>query len=267
MRIKEKLLDMANRLVRRLEDLLGQGALKKTEEIRQEILQQVKSAIVVEHGTAAFPYEKLSIQLNPPTLSLREAFRVTFLEKDSLKAEIRQALVDAGTEYPENLQITVKMSMSSGNNLASSPDAAGFYLQLEKVQPLPGRDIPEAKLVVTRGVAEHPEYRTKKGGILIGNIHEVVDREGRVVRRNDLVFIDNGDEINSTVSRVHARIWFDPETREFYVMDEVSRYGTRVVRGNVSMEVPSGNLQGVPLKPGDEVFFGQASVRFEFPPS
>jgi hypothetical protein len=142
-----------------------------------------------------------------------------------------------------------------------------FQLELVRADPLRGQEIPEVRLVVTRGAAEQPEYRLKKGRILVGNLRDVYDREGRMVRRNDLVFIDNGDDINSTVARVHARIWYDPEVRVFCIMDEGSRYGTRIVREGRSIEIPGGDLRGVGLRSGDEICFGQASLRFELPPS
>jgi hypothetical protein len=120
--------------------------------------------------------------------------------------------------------------------------------------------------VITKGAAEQPEYRMKKERILVGRLPEVLDREGRLIRRNDLVFLDSGDDINSTVGRIHARIWFDSESREFCIMDEVSRYGTRIIRDGRSIEVPEGNQRGVRLRSGDEIYFGQACVGLEILP-
>ena len=112
-------------------------------------------------------------------------------------------------------------------------------------------------------MAEQPVYRLKNDRILIGRLSEVTDREGRLVRKNDVVFLDNEDDINSTVGRIHARIWFDFEKQEFRIMDEVSRYGTRVLRDGRYLEIPGGNPRGVRLRSGDEIFCGQACVRFE----
>ncbi len=266
MGMKEKLLKAGGELRRRLENAFGRGTANKTSDIRREILEQVKSGTSAGQGAKIFPYEKLSLQLKPVTAALHEAFKRSFLEGDSLKADIRRTLADAQAVHPDAFQIVVKLLPAPRVQEPGSAAHSMFQLEFVRIHPMPGREIPEAKLAIARGIAERPEYRTKGGRLLIGSLHEVLDREGRVVRRNDLVFIDNGDEINSTVGRVHARIWFDPETQEFYVMDEISHYGTRIVRNGRSIEVPSGNLRGIPLRSGDEIFFGQASLRFELPP-
>jgi hypothetical protein len=78
-----------------------------------------------------------------------------------------------------------------------------------------------------------------------------------------VVFLDNGDDINSTVGRAHARIWFDFEKNEFFIMDEVSRFGTIIMRENRSIDVPAGNPRGIRLRSGDAIYCGQACLRFE----
>jgi len=105
-------------------------------------------------------------------------------------------------------------------------------------------------------------YQFSKDRMLIGCLPEVYDKEGRLVRKNNVVFPHKGDEINATVSTMHARVWFDPEIGEFRIMDESSRYGTRLVRAGHSIEVPAENLRGVGLRSGDEICFGQACVLF-----
>jgi hypothetical protein len=89
-----------------------------------------------------------------------------------------------------------------------------------------------------------------------------LDREGRIVRRNDVVFLESDEEINCSVGRTHARIWFDSEKNEFFILDEGSRYGTRILRGGSVIEVPAGEPEGVRLQSGDEVYCGQACLRF-----
>ena len=103
----------------------------------------------------------------------------------------------------------------------------------------------------------------KKERILVGSLSEVLDREGRMVRKNDVVFPNSGGEINSSVGYAHSRIWFDFERGEFCILDEVSRYGTRIVRDGLTIEVPSGDTSGIRLQSGDDIYFGQAGVRFE----
>ena len=75
-------------------------------------------------------------------------------------------------------------------------------------------------------------------------------------------FADNGDEINSTVGRAHATVFFDEEKGDYRIADEASRYGTRIFRENRSIEVPPGKSSGVKLRPGDEIYLGRASLTF-----
>jgi hypothetical protein len=103
----------------------------------------------------------------------------------------------------------------------------------------------------------------KKERILVGRLAEVMDREGRLIRKNDVAFLDNEEDVNSTVGRIHARIWFDHERKDYCIIDEASRYGTRVIREGRSIEVPGGNTRGLRLRSGDEIYFGQACLRFE----
>jgi hypothetical protein len=266
MGIWDQLSKAEKELRRRLENVFGRGTATTPLEVRREVLEQVKSRIAADIDGKTFPFEKVILRLKPATAVLHDIFKTAFFENDSLKADIQRTLADAQARYPDDLQIGVELipAPEAGESHPTARDM--FQLGFVRREPMREQEIPEVKLVITRGAAEQPEYKVKKGRILVGNLREVIDREGRMVRRNDLVFIDNGDDINSTVARVHARIWYDPEGREFYLIDEASRYGTRIVREGRSIEVPGGDLRGVSLKSGDEIYFGQASLRFELPP-
>ena len=97
----------------------------------------------------------------------------------------------------------------------------------------------------------------------VGRLPEVADVKSRMVRCNDLVFPENLDPANSTVSRVHAHIEFDPATGDFRVFDDASRAGTRVVRQNRTLPAPAGATGGVRLHDGDEIYFGAVCIRLE----
>lgn len=98
--------------------------------------------------------------------------------------------------------------------------------------------------------------------MLVGRAPEVLDREGRIVRRNDIVFLESDEEINRSVGLTHARIRFDLEKSEFFILDEGSRYGTRILRDGSVIEVPGGKPDGVRLQSGDDIYCGQACLRF-----
>ena len=77
-------------------------------------------------------------------------------------------------------------------------------------------------------------------------------------RQNQLAF----DATESTVSRKHARLEYEPDTGKFRLFNDpettsVSRDG----RG-----IPCDATRGVQLRSGDEIIVGKARVRFELEP-
>jgi hypothetical protein len=194
---------------------------------------------------------------------MQRAFEKAFLLEESLKTDILLRLRETKARYPEEFEMIVELREANPNGKANPSHRPLFSLDFVKSNFLSKREIPETNLTVKKGHAEQPVYRLKKERILIGRLSEVMDREGRLVRRNDIVFTDNDDDVNSTVGRTHARIWFDFEKQEFRIMDEISRYGTRVLRDGRALEIPGGNPRGVRLRSGDEIYCGQACIRFE----
>ncbi len=256
-----KLLKAEQNIRKRVENAFGHGMAQTPLEVRRGILEQVEARIVIDTGGNLFPFRKVVVSLQPPSAAVAEIFQTAFLQDESLKSDIIDKLKDSQARYPNEIEISVE--------LQQVPDPAPaqpfplFQLDFIKPDPLSKPEIPETKLVIVKGLAEFPEYLLKKERILVGRLTEVLDREGRMVRRNDVVFLDNDDEVNSTVGRAHARIWFDHEKREFRIIDEASRYGTRIIRDGRSIEIPEGNTRGIRLRSRDEIYFGQACLRFE----
>ncbi len=263
MGIWEKLLKAERNIRKRVESIFGHETGQTPLEVRRDILEQVESRIVIDTNGKSFPFGKVVVWLQPQTSAQHDVFEAAFLQDDSLKADVIRKLKDAQARHPDELEIIVELQQDSNLNQAESSARPLFKLDFVRPDPLRKLDIPETNLVVSKGSTEQPAYRLKKERILIGRLAEVLDREGRLVRKNDIVFLDNGDDVNSTVGRTHARIWFDNEKKEFRIMDEVSRYGTRIIREGRSIEVPGGNPRGIRLRSGDVIFCGQASMRFE----
>jgi len=117
------------------------------------------------------------------------------------------------------------------------------------------------KLVVLKGKTARAEYTIEKAHTNLGRTAELTDTDHRVVRRNDIVFEEGGDEANATVSRRHAHIRM--EDGEYRLCDDESQFGTRVLRDGRAIDVPAGNRRGERLRPGDEIFLGRACLRFE----
>jgi hypothetical protein len=155
------------------------------------------------------------------------------------------------------------LNQNSNQNHAEAPAKSAFEVDSINADPPKRAQAPEVKIQIIKGLTEKPEYAMNKSRILLGRSPEVLDREGRIVRRNDVVFLESDEEINRSVDRTHARIMFDAEKNDFFLLDEGSRYGTRILRGGVVVEVPHGEPEGIRLQPGDEVYCGQARLRFD----
>ena len=259
----EKTEEGMRRLFRRA---FGKRTTPPPMDVRYEILKQVESKIILESGEKLFPFGKITIQLRPTVGSLHQDSESLFLEEGTLKTDIRQRLIDLQVRYPEDLEITTETPKSSSSAPGQTFQNPLFKLNFIRLSELRRSEIPETSLVILRGLAEQKAYRIRKANILVGRLSEVMDREGRMVRKNDVVFLDDGNDVNSSVTPAHARIWFDFERREFRIMDEGSRYGTCIVRNGRSVEMPDGDPTGVCLQSGDEIYFGQAGVRFEITP-
>jgi hypothetical protein len=256
-----RLLKAEQNIRKRVESAFGHGTAQTPLEVRREILEQVESRIVVDASGNSFPFGKIIVHLHPPTQALNDVFETAFLQDGSLKADIIEKLKDSKAQHPGEIEVGVEFGQVP--DVAPAEASPLFMLDFIKPDPLRKPEVPETRLVILKGSAENPEYQLKKKRILVGRLLEVLDREGRMVRRNDVVFLDNGSDVNSTVGRAHARIWFDNDRLEFWIMDEASRYGTRIIRDGRSIEIPGGNTRGIRLRSGDEIYLGQACLRFE----
>ncbi len=119
-----------------------------------------------------------------------------------------------------------------------------------------------AVLVVMKGDASLERFPVKGERTNIGRLAEVVDRNRRVLRRNHVIFTDGDNPVNLTVSRSHAHIAPTP-SGEYRLFDDGSSAGTRILRAGQTLALSPGSPRGTKLQPGDEIFFGQALVRFE----
>ena len=64
------------------------------------------------------------------------------------------------------------------------------------------------------------------------------------------------------MSRAHAHIQYDAATGEYRLFDDNSAYGTSLLREGRMITAPAGG-RGIRLESGDELYLGQARVRFE----
>src|SRR5262249_7905893 len=94
----------------------------------------------------------------------------------------------------------------------------------------------------------------------LGRCVEVKDANGRLIRTNDVAFVEGSGEINQTVSRQHAHITHQPKSGEFRLYDDGSAHGTHIVRQGRTVTGLRGS-RGVRLRSGDELVLGDARMR------
>jgi len=217
--------------------------------LHHAILEEIEGQVqTLARGRRVFPYPQITVMLVASEAARRELLQAAFGER--LPADIREALGGAGCEVPRGFAVEVRTQEAG---------AAPFAIEYGKKSNT-GKNAC-ATLVVMKGRAERAEYALEKARTNIGRMAELTDFEQRVVRRNDVVFEEGGDEANGTVSRRHAHIRL--EEGEYRICDDESEFGTRIFRDGRPIDVPAGNRRGAQLRSGDEIYLGRACLRFE----
>jgi hypothetical protein len=229
--------------------------------VHRAILEEIESKVqTAARGKKIFPYSTLVITLASPDAERRAVYQAAFGDEGRLAADIRKLLEGAGCELPRGVAVQVRTAETGEKPFTieygiAAPEAEPAKVKQEPPPPAVGR------VIVVRGKAEQQEYTLERPRTNIGRMQEITDAEERVLRRNDIVFEEAADPANATVSRKHAHIRLDDG--EYRVCDDESEFGTRVFRGGRPIEVPPGNRRGERLRPGDEIYFGRACLRFE----
>jgi hypothetical protein len=223
--------------------------------VHRAMLEEIETKIqTVARGKRVFPYPRLVVTLASADAGRRAVYQTAFGEEGRLEKDIRDALDGARCELPRGFRVEVKTAEAGERAFEIEYSSESAKL------PDPG-PAPLARLTIVKGKAEAAEYTLDKARTNLGRLAELTDSEQRVVRRNDVVFEEDGDEANATVSRKHAHIRL--ADGDYRICDEGSEFGTRVFRDGRTIEVPAGNLRGEKLRSGDEIYLGRARLRFE----
>jgi hypothetical protein len=198
--------------------------------------------------------------------------------RGGLQRAVEARLAEIGCPVPAGLAVDVSFLDEAADELAGGrpyallcerrtaahtrPPGSERQDQTTEAQTLDPPQPARARLVVVKGETVDPTVDIVGERVNVGRQAEVLDRDHRVVRRNQLVFTDTDAPVNQTVSRQQAHIR-RTAAGEYRIFDDHSTYGTRVFRAGRTMELPSGSPKGLRLEDGDEIYFGQACVRFE----
>ena len=231
-------------------------------ELRRAVLDDVESRVVTAgSGKRVFPYNRLEVRLLADSPEQREALEAVAREAWDLKHEIADRLHDRGASAPPGLDVDVQVTEQARPEFGDRHWHVVYHRD-EGVAAAgsPGRR-PTLVLTITQGRAKQVVYSFESHDrILLGRLDDVLDEEGRVKRRNDVAFLEEG-EVNRTVSREQARILWDVDSGEYRLRTEPGASGTRILREGRTIDVSAQDRRGVRLLAGDEVYLGKACLK------
>lgn len=229
-------------------------------EIRREILQDVRDHIQLEgNGRNIFPYNTIKIQIGATDSTQQALLTGSFSEDQELEHAISALLGEAGCRVPVSFNVTVSVTEDPEIALTGRPFHINYsHIRAAQVDAI-SQTRPQAKLTVLRGQADSDEYMINADRVNLGRMKEVVSAKDGLRRRNDLAFA----ETETTVSREHAYLRYDPPSGKFRIYDNMSQHGTVVFRNGRRFAVPKGPTRGFQLHFGDEIHLGDVRVRFE----
>ena len=122
----------------------------------------------------------------------------------------------------------------------------------------PAAAVPRIKLTVVKGSAAQRVSAFTGGRVDIGRRAEVLDQRQRLIRTNQIAFMEDGGAENQSVSRRHAHIEFADGS--YRIRDDGSAHGTSLVRAGRTIKVAAGT-RGTKLSSGDEIILGHARLK------
>ena len=271
MKILDKAVELEKALIRRF----GRRSDIKRHpiEVYRAVLDEIEEASEAgARGTRIFPYNQITITIATTGDHQRATAEAVFAERPPVEDRIRTRLQQRGCTLDDRLAVNVKFVDGttgewSGREYRVDLRRKAVSRQPEKAVATALATQQELHLSVVAGAAVKPRYSFTAERINLGRLADVLDRQQRVVRQNQVVFEDHDDEICQSVSRAHAHLVFDPAKGDARIHDDGSTHGTRVVRGSRTIEVPRSAARGIKLHDGDELVLGQARLKVELRPA
>lgn len=266
------ILDKVTKIEKRLEKLASRDDIPlQPVEIRKAALDAIEDLVQpAGRSRRVFPYNRVAIEVVAAEAGQRAAAEAVFGEPGELTAAVAERLRAGGCPVPRDLDVRLVVIPRRGPGWEAGQP---FHLACERAKEAVAGGAAQAaaapvhaQIVVLKGEATCGSYAVTGGRTNVGRIAEVLDTDGRVVRRNEVVFTESEGEINRTVSRAHAHIAWTP-SGGFRLFDDGSSCGTRIFRQGRTIALPAGSPRGTKLQSGDEIYFGQACVRFDVDPS
>jgi FHA domain len=228
-------------------------------EIRREILHDIRDHIQRKgEGKNLFPYNMLQIHIAAADGAQQALLEGAFSEDKDLEQSISELLREADCPVPAPFSVAVSVT----ENSVTAGTARPFHIDYSHVKATAANTDrhtrPNAALTVLRGQAEPSEYTIHSDRVNLGRLKEVISTKDGLRRRNDIAFA----ETETTVSREHAYLRYDPASGKFRLYDAMSQHGTVVFREGRRFAVPKGPAHGFQLRSGDEIHLGDARLQF-----
>ncbi len=240
------------------------GAREAIELYRDALDQIGARATVGKRGDRIFPFNRITIELHAADPE-RKAVLETLFDPGQLGDDIRSVLEEERITPPAELTVVVHYPEEALVEMRILCEKAERTTHIEPA-PAPVAEqvaLVPARLTTISGVSSSPELALDRARINLGREEEVLDSMGRVFRYNELSFPESAHAANASVSRAHAHILFDPASAQWRIFDDGSSLGTTLFRDGRRIDVPAHASRGVALRPGDEIYLGQARLRFE----
>lgn len=232
-----------------------------------EVVHAILDAVEEEvqpagRGTHVFPFNRLKITVAAPTREARARLEALFDGSPTLHDRILSRLQAVGCGA---IELTAKVSYVA-QAAAEWPHPqchvefarAGSVTQPVSSQAAAPRQ--RIQLDVVNGTAHRASEPWTPARIDIGRCVEVRDHRQRLIRTNQIAFLDQGAGVNETVSRCHAHVEYHDGSAGYRVYDDRSAHGTGVLRKGRTIAVSPGS-RGVRLQTGDEIVLGEARLR------
>ena len=245
---------MAGRLRRAVDPPLASDAAPL--EIRHFIIESIESRVQPSGGgRRKLPDALVDVKIVAADPAAQRALRTAL---DDVQSGVLARLKELSCEVPAGFRVQVTYLKRPPSGWPADRQLAIEYPHIQTIETAPS-GTPELTLTVTRGSATQESVHIHAAD-RAGRPLRRAPRRSRPHRRNDVAFLENGDDDSMTVTRGHCEIRFSRAGGGYRVFDERSANGTRIVRNGEIIDVPANDPIGVAIIDGDEIEFGTASV-------
>lgn len=212
-------------------------------------------------GERVFPFNRIRVSVLAESRDARGRLETVLAGDYGLRRRIADKLRSAGCD-DSDIAVAINYVGRAQKNWGDPEFHVTFAtVEVPALESLgPPSCPPRLEITVVRGVTDKRTYSLAADRIDIGRCVEVNDNQGRLIRTNNIAFVEGALDANQSVSRQHAHITYQSTSREFRLYDDGSVHGTHIVRGGTTVTVLRGS-RGVRLKSGDEIVVGDARIR------